>query len=92
MYFITVGKKPWILFCKTPSERAAIALTDKQVVQLLRRGEGADDWTVFAEWSADEYSHTDFMSAMHHRDEPADPTGLLDILPSAVKQKLGKTG
>jgi hypothetical protein len=90
MYFITVGKKPWILFCKTPSERAAIALTEKQVVQLLRRGPGTDDWQVFAEWSADELSHTDFMSAMHHRDEPADPNQLLEVLPAGLRQKLGR--
>ena len=89
MYFITIGKKPYILFCKTPSERAAIALTEKQMVQLLRRGTGADDWQVFAEWSADEFSHTDFMSAMHHRQEPAAPAGLLDVLPAALRQKLG---
>jgi hypothetical protein len=90
MYFITVGKKPWILFCKTPSERAAIALTENQVVQLLRRGAGPDDWQVLAEWSADEFSHTDFMSAMHHREEPTDPKGLLDVLPPALRQRLDR--
>lgn len=88
MYFITIGKKPWILFCKTPSERAAVALTEKQMVQLLRRDAG-DDWQVFAEWSADDFSHTDFMTAMHHRDEPADAKGLLEALPAALRAKLG---
>jgi len=88
MYFITVGKKPYILFCKTPSERAAIALTEKRIVHLLRRGKGADDWQVFAEWGADEFSHTDFMSAMHHRDEPDNPADLLEVLPAALRKKL----
>jgi hypothetical protein len=88
MYFVTINKKPYILFCKTPSERAAIALTDQQMVQLLRRGSGADDWQVFAEWKTDEFSHTDFMAAMHHRDEPADPMGLLEVLPAALRQRL----
>jgi hypothetical protein len=88
MYFVTVGKKPYILFCKTPSERAAIALTEKRAVHLLRRGDGPDEWNVFAEWDGDEFSHTDFMSAMHHREEPADPKGLLQVLPAALRQKL----
>jgi len=89
MYFVTVNKKPWIMFCKTPSERAALGLTEQQVVQLLRRGSGKDDWQVFAEWSAGDFSHTDFMAAMHHRQEPADPAGLLEILPASLRQKLG---
>lgn len=89
MYFVTINKKPYILFCKTPSERAALGLTEKQVVQLLRRGSGPDDWQVFAEWNADDFSHTDFMSAMHYRDEPADPAGLLEILPASLRQRLG---
>lgn len=88
MYFVTVGRKPYILFCKTPSERAAIALTEKRDVHLLRQGGSPDDWTVFAEWSAEEFSHTDFMSAMYHRDEPADPKDLLEVLPAALRKKL----
>ncbi len=88
MYFVTVGKKPWIMFCKTPSERAAIALTEKQMVQLLKRGQEMDDWQVLAEWSAEEFSHTDFMSAMHQRNEPEDPKELLRVLPAALRQKL----
>jgi len=88
MYFITISKKPYIMFCKTPSERAAIALTEKRVVQLLRRGDGADDWQVFAEWDAEEFSHTDFMAAMHLRDEPDDPVELLAVLPEALRTQV----
>jgi len=90
MYFVTVGKKGYVLFCKTPSEKAAIGLTEQQIVHLLRRGSGNDDWNVMAEWSAADFSHTDFMSAMHHRDEPDDPTGLLDVLPEKLRKKAQK--
>jgi hypothetical protein len=77
-----------VLFSKTPSEKAAIGLTEQQVVHLLRRGAGPDDWSLMAEWDANEFSHTDFMSAMHQRNEPADPADLLDVLPPALRQKL----
>lgn len=88
MYFVTVNRKPYVLFAKTPSENAALGLTEKQTVQLLRRRDGSDDWDVMAEWDAGELSHTDFMLAMHHREEPAEPTQLLDVLPPALRQKL----
>jgi hypothetical protein len=85
MYFVTVNRKPYILFAKTPSENAAIGLTEKQSVQLLQRRGG--DWHVMAEWSASEFSHTDFMLAMHHREEPADPAQLLEVLPADLRSK-----
>lgn len=88
MYFVTVGRKGYVLFSKTPSEKAAIGLTEQQIVHLLRRGDGPDDWKLLAEWDANELSHTDFMSAMHHRSEPADPEDLLDILPPELRKKL----
>lgn len=88
MYFVTMNRKPYVLFAKTPSEKAAIALTEKQTLQLLQLRDGSDEWDVMAEWNAGDFSHTDFMLAMHHREEPAEPKQLLDVLPPALRQKL----
>ena len=85
MYFITTNRAGYVLFCMTPSERAALGLTEKQEVQLLTRRSVGDEWTVLHAWKAADYSHTDFLTALHHRDEPADPKQLLDLLPSAVR-------
>lgn len=87
MFFVTVNRKPYVLFAKTPSERAAIGLTEAQMVQLLRYRDETGEWEVMAEWQADMFSHTDFMVAMHHRDEPADPADLLKVLPDRVRPR-----
>ena len=84
MYFITTKREPYILFCTTPSERAAVGLTEKQIVHFLVRSSVADDWVVRHQWSASDYSHTDFLAALHNVTEPDDPERLLDVLPSAV--------
>jgi hypothetical protein len=84
MYFVTTKHPAYVLFAMTPSERAAIGLTEKQMVHLLVRA--ADEtWTVRHEWSAQQFSHTDFMLAVRDRDEPADPERLLDLLPPALR-------
>jgi hypothetical protein len=85
MYFVTTKREGYVLFCTTPSERAALGLTDKQVVHLLVRASLDDAWQVAAEWQASSYSHTDFMTALHRVDEPADPTGLLAFVPGSVR-------
>ena len=85
MYFVTTKRERYVLFCTTPSERAAVGLTDKQMVHFLVRGATAGDWTVLHEWNANDYSHTDFMAALHHVDEPADPARLLDSLPAHLR-------
>ena len=70
MYFVTSKRAGYCLFCLTPSERAAIALTDDQKrVHLLER-EGKD-WRVRHDWAVDEHSHTELMSRLAPVDEPA---------------------
>ena len=85
MYFVTTKRDGYVLFCTTPSERAAVGLTEKQVVHLLARESPASKWAVLAQWSSSDYSHTDFMAALHRREEPADPKLLLDLLPGHLR-------
>ena len=85
MYFVTTKRAGYVLFCLTPSERAALGLTEKGVVQILVRAPSTDDWSVLREWNAAEYSHTDFLAAVHHRDEPSDPRQLLALLPERLR-------
>jgi hypothetical protein len=70
VYFVTIKRPGFVLFCLTPSERAAIGLTDDQRrVQLLeRRG---NDWALYREWPIDEHSHTELMQRLATVDEPA---------------------
>ena len=46
MYFVTINKPGYVLFACTPSERAALGVTDKQVVHLLTRDTGSGEWKV----------------------------------------------
>lgn len=85
MYFVTTKRAGYVLFCTTPSERAAVGLTDKQAVHLLARAALGEDWHLVAQWDAGSYSHTDFLAALHHVDEPADLEGLLVFVPSNVR-------
>ncbi len=85
MYFVTTNRPGYILFCMTPSERAAVGLTEKQVVHLLIHESNSDEWRVLREWDTADYSHTDFMAALHHVDEPADPRSLLQFLPPSLR-------
>jgi len=85
MYFVQTKRQPYVLFCLTPSERAAVGVTERQVVHLLvRRGRDAE-WTVLAEWNGAEFAHTDFMVAWHRAEEPDDPARLLDVLPASLR-------
>jgi hypothetical protein len=85
MYFVTTKREGYVLFCLTPSERAAIGVTEKRVVDLLVRAATDKDFVVLRSWSGDLYSHTDFMAAWHHREEPADPKQLLRVLPQELR-------
>lgn len=78
MYFVTIKRPGFVLFCVTPSERAAIGLTDdQQRVQILeRRG---SDWVVHREWRIDEHSHTELMQRLAIVDEPATTDALVRI-------------
>ena len=70
MYFVTSKRAGYALFCLTPSERVAIAVTDDQKrVHVLERTAGG--WEVRREWPVDERSHTEIMTRLAHVDEPA---------------------
>ncbi len=84
MYFVTTNHAGYVLFCMTPSERAAIGLTEKQIVNFLVR-DSAQAWVVLHEWKASDFSHTDFLAALHHAEEPADPRRLLEVLPAHIR-------
>ncbi len=86
MYFVTTKREGYVLFCTTPSERAAVGLTEHQIVHLFVRNT-AGHWEIAHEWSAKEYSATDFLAALHHVDEPEDPERLIDFLPADLRQR-----
>ena len=70
MYFVTSKRAGYALFSMTPSERAAIAVTDDQKrVHLLQRV-GAE-WRVYRDWPVEEHSHTELMTRLALVDEPA---------------------
>lgn len=70
MYFVTIKRAGYCLFSMTPSERAAIALTDdQQHVHLLERTN--DGWTIRRDWPIAEHSHTELMVRLGRVDEPA---------------------
>lgn len=69
MYFVTSKRPGYALFCMTPSERVAIAVTDDQKrVHLLAR-DGAT-WAVRHDWPVEQHSHTDLMTRLGQVDEP----------------------
>ena len=85
MYIVTTKRADYVLFCTTPSERAAVGLTEQQLVQLLVRPSLGDEWRVLRQWNATVYSHTDFMAQLHGVSEPADPQQLLEFLPAQLR-------
>jgi hypothetical protein len=84
MYLVTTKHPDYVLFCMTPSERAAVGLTDTNLVRLLVRGPGRS-WEVVREWSGTELSHTEFMVALGRVDEPSDPAELVRCLPPSLR-------
>jgi len=81
MYFVTTNRAGYVMFSMTPSERAAVGLTDQHVVHLLTRVTRSAEWTVVRAWKASDFAHTDFMAALHHVPEPSDPAELTALLP-----------
>lgn len=78
MYFVTSKRAGYALFCMTPSERAAIGVTDDQKrVHLLARGDGG--WRVHGDWPVEEHSHTELMTRLAQRDEPGTVEELLEL-------------
>ncbi|MCK6556110.1 hypothetical protein L6Q96_16255 [Candidatus Binatia bacterium] len=87
MYFVTTKHPGYVLFCLTPSERAAVGITEKKNVQVLVRGADRSEWEVIGEWPASAWSHTSFMAAWHRRTEPDDPHDLLSVLPATIRER-----
>jgi len=70
VYFVTSKRPGYALFSMTPSERAAIGVTeDQKRVHLLERA-GAE-WRVIHDWPVEEHSHTELMTRLGPLDEPA---------------------
>ena len=70
MYFVTMKQPGYALFATTPSERAAIGLTDdQQHVHLCERSAGG--WRVARDGPVSEHSHTELMIRLGAVDEPA---------------------
>jgi hypothetical protein len=68
--FVTIKQPGYALFSMTPSERAAIGVTDDQEhVHLLEKS--GDGWKVAYDWSMDEHSHTELMVRLGDVPEPA---------------------
>ena len=81
MYFVTTKRPGYALFCMTPSERAAIAVTDDQRrVHLLER-RGAE-WAVAQDWPVEERSHTDIMTRLGAVAEPPTVAELVQLIMS----------
>jgi len=79
MYFVTSKKAGYVLFCMTPSGRAAIGLTEGQKVHLFER-DASGEWRVLQEWDVAQRSHTDIMLRLGECEEPADPKRLLELV------------
>ena len=78
MYFVTTKRAGYALFSLTPSERAAIGLTDdQQQVHVLERA--GNEWRVVREWPVTECSHTELMTRLGPHDEPATIAELLRL-------------
>ena len=83
MYFVTSKRPGYALFCMTPSEQAAFAVTDDQKrVHLLARDGG--DWRVRHDWPVEEHSHTELMLRLADRDEPATVAELVRLVLGAA--------
>lgn len=79
MYFVTTKRPGYALFCMTPSECAAIALTDDQRrVHVLERS--GTEWKVAQDWPVEERSHTDIMTRLGDAAEPATAAALVQLI------------
>ncbi|HEV7734043.1 MAG TPA: hypothetical protein VGR62_17865 [Candidatus Binatia bacterium] len=82
MYFVTIKQAGYALFSTTPSERAAIGLTeDQQRVRLL--AQDGPGWRVVQEWPVAERSHTDLMIRFGDVPEPDSVDDLLRLATGA---------
>jgi hypothetical protein len=82
VYFVTIKQPGYALFSTTPSERAAIGLTeDQKTVRLLAQESGG--WSVVQEWPVEQRSHTDIMIRLGDVPEPASIDELLRLASGA---------
>lgn len=81
MHFVTSKRAGYVLFCLTPSGRAAIGLTEDRRVHLLERVDDGS-WRSLREWQPGSLSHTDLMLELGDHEEPEDPRRLLDLVPA----------
>jgi hypothetical protein len=78
VYFVTIKQAGYALFATTPSERAAIGLTDdQQHVHVCERAAGG--WRVVRDLPVDEHSHTELMIRLGRVPEPASVDELLRL-------------
>jgi len=82
MYFVTSKKPGYLLFCMTPSGRAAIGLAEQQRLHLLER-KSDGEWQILKEWPLDTLSHTDLLLALRNHDEPENPRHILNLVPQS---------
>jgi hypothetical protein len=70
MYFVTTKVPGYVMFSMTPSERAALAVTeDQQHVHVLERTPSG--WKVHRDFPMAEHSHTQLMTRLANVEEPA---------------------
>jgi hypothetical protein len=70
VYFVTSKRPGYALFSLTPSERAAIGVTDDQKrVHVLERTPAG--WRVHSDWPVEQHSHTELMTRLALVEEPA---------------------
>lgn len=85
MYFVTTKRPGYAMFCMTPSERAAIAVTDDQKrVHILERS--GTSWQVVHDWPVEARSHTEMMTRLGAVDEPATIADLVRLAGGAPGQ------
>jgi hypothetical protein len=81
VYFVTSKRKGYALFSMTPSERAAIGMTeDQKRVHVLERA--GTEWRVVQDWPVEQHSHTDLMTRLGPLDEPATVAELVRLATS----------
>jgi hypothetical protein len=82
MYFVTSKRAGYVLFCMTPSGRAAIGVMEDRRVDLFARTTDGG-WDTLRQWDNGTLSHTDLLLALGEHEEPDDPRRLLKLVPTA---------
>jgi hypothetical protein len=80
MYFVTIKRAGYALFCLIPNRQAAVGLTEGQRVQILAPETAGGGWRVLREWPVDRLSHTEIMSHLGDHEEPPTAEALVALL------------